>query len=219
MANPTIPNPPYHGGCLCGAVRYTLNARPMALNACHCADCQKMTGATNLLTAIADATDGLGPPTALQAAVLQKLALATPQALVTWIYADITWASVLKSLSAHQMFHRTVRAGVSGSEALRFLLCDPQFPKSVEHNLTRISRSLLELPRYEQPMAACAAAQKLLVDADVNELAESGLHEYVDELQIGIGSLHEAITSTYFVRAPLPQTDASSTQRSMLASA
>lgn len=49
MANPTIPNPPYHGGCLCGAVRYTLNARPMALNACHCADCQKMTGATNLL--------------------------------------------------------------------------------------------------------------------------------------------------------------------------
>lgn len=44
------------------------------------------------LTAIANATDGIGPPTALQAAVLQHLQLTRPQDLVTWIYADITWA-------------------------------------------------------------------------------------------------------------------------------
>lgn len=46
---PAIPAPPYHGGCLCGAVRYTLNARPFAINACHCDDCKKLSGATNLL--------------------------------------------------------------------------------------------------------------------------------------------------------------------------
>ncbi|MFN8493622.1 MAG: BadF/BadG/BcrA/BcrD ATPase family protein [Caldilineaceae bacterium] len=44
------------------------------------------------LTAIANATDGLGPPTALQAAILQHLQLTKPQELVTWIYADISWA-------------------------------------------------------------------------------------------------------------------------------
>ena len=49
MTRPPIPPPPYAGGCLCGAVRYTLNAPPMAVNACHCRDCQKLTGATNLL--------------------------------------------------------------------------------------------------------------------------------------------------------------------------
>ena len=44
------------------------------------------------LTAIANATDGIGPPTALQAAVLQHLQLAKPQDLVTWMYDDIAWA-------------------------------------------------------------------------------------------------------------------------------
>ncbi len=115
-------------------------------------------------------------------------------------YADITWAGVLKSLSAHQMFRRTIRSGISGPEALRFLLRDSQFPKSVEHSLTRISRALLELPRYEVAMQRCADVQKLLVDADVGGLAGQGLHEYVDELQIGIGELHSALTDTYFVR-------------------
>ncbi len=48
-ARPAIPLPPYDGACLCGAVHYQLNARPMAVNACHCDDCKKLTGATNLL--------------------------------------------------------------------------------------------------------------------------------------------------------------------------
>ena len=48
-ARPSIPNPPYTGSCLCGAVRYVLDARPMAVNACHCRDCKKMSGGTNLL--------------------------------------------------------------------------------------------------------------------------------------------------------------------------
>lgn len=49
MTPPPIPNPPYGGGCLCGDVRYSLTARPLAINACHCTDCHKLSGATNLL--------------------------------------------------------------------------------------------------------------------------------------------------------------------------
>jgi hypothetical protein len=49
MTRPTLPAPPHQGGCLCGAVRYRFDARPWALNACHCMDCKKLTGATNLL--------------------------------------------------------------------------------------------------------------------------------------------------------------------------
>ena len=45
-----IPTPPHRGGCLCGAVRYRFDAGPIASVACHCLDCQKLTGATNLLT-------------------------------------------------------------------------------------------------------------------------------------------------------------------------
>lgn len=45
MSRPPLPPPPYVGGCLCGAVRYAYGARPMALNACHCGHCKRLTGA------------------------------------------------------------------------------------------------------------------------------------------------------------------------------
>jgi hypothetical protein len=54
---PTIPDPPYAGGCLCGAVRWRLDARPLAVNACHCMDCKKTTGATNVVMLIAKSED------------------------------------------------------------------------------------------------------------------------------------------------------------------
>src|ERR1700749_3837754 len=46
---PPIPAPPYAGGCLCGAVRYRVEARPLTITACHCDACKKMSGGTNLL--------------------------------------------------------------------------------------------------------------------------------------------------------------------------
>ncbi len=116
-------------------------------------------------------------------------------------YGDVTWMAVLRSLSAQQMFRRTVRTGLSGPEALRFLLRDAQFPRSVEHCLTGVSRALMELPRYELAMAGCAHVQQLLEDSDVCALVSEGLHEYVDALQVGIASLHDALTETYFVPA------------------
>lgn len=36
--------PKFHGGCLCGAVRYELDAEPAMVVVCHCAACQKNTG-------------------------------------------------------------------------------------------------------------------------------------------------------------------------------
>jgi hypothetical protein len=49
VTRPPIPAPPYHGACLCGTVRYRVNARPLTITACHCDACKKMSGATNLL--------------------------------------------------------------------------------------------------------------------------------------------------------------------------
>jgi len=44
MNRPPLPDAPYVGGCLCGQVRYSYNARPMGLNACHCGHCKKLSG-------------------------------------------------------------------------------------------------------------------------------------------------------------------------------
>src|SRR5882724_11370148 len=37
-------NPPFEGGCLCGAVRYVLTATPHYVYFCHCRDCQRESG-------------------------------------------------------------------------------------------------------------------------------------------------------------------------------
>ncbi len=113
-------------------------------------------------------------------------------------YADVTWMGVLKSVSAMQMFRRVENAGVSGKRALRFLLCNPQFPRSVDHCLTELSRRLLELPRHEEAMAACAASQRVLVDGPLDGLSGAELHDLMDELQRSLGRIHTAASTTWF---------------------
>jgi hypothetical protein len=44
ISRPPLPAPPLPGGCHCGAVRYAVTARPLAVNACHCGDCKRLAG-------------------------------------------------------------------------------------------------------------------------------------------------------------------------------
>ncbi|TRM63515.1 Mss4-like protein [Schizophyllum amplum] len=45
------------GRCLCGAVRYTIEADPnVSMRLCHCLDCRKLTGSTNSTYLIVPAT-------------------------------------------------------------------------------------------------------------------------------------------------------------------
>lgn len=113
-------------------------------------------------------------------------------------FADVTWVSALKSVGAHQMFLRTARTGISGTEAMKFLLTDHRFPRSVEFCLVELSRALLELPRHELPMAACAAAQRLLEDSDLGSLTPIGMHECVDDLQQALSTVHGELVTSYF---------------------
>jgi hypothetical protein len=41
---PPLPALPLEGGCHCGAVRYAITGRPLAVNACHCDDCKRLAG-------------------------------------------------------------------------------------------------------------------------------------------------------------------------------
>jgi hypothetical protein len=49
---------PLLGGCVCGAVRYSVNSAPVLAYACHCHNCQKRSGSAFGLTVIAP-SDGL----------------------------------------------------------------------------------------------------------------------------------------------------------------
>jgi hypothetical protein len=40
------------GGCACGAVRYRLRSGPLIVHACHCTECQRLTGAAFAVNAL-----------------------------------------------------------------------------------------------------------------------------------------------------------------------
>ncbi|MGE3620961.1 MAG: alpha-E domain-containing protein [Acidimicrobiia bacterium] len=113
-------------------------------------------------------------------------------------YVDQTWMSMLRSLGGEQMYRRRMGGEVSPTNAVRFLLRDASFPRSVEHCLIEISRWLLELPDQAEPMAGSAAVQRLLDGAPVEDCEVDGLHAFVDAVQLGLGDLHDRIEATYF---------------------
>jgi len=44
--------PPLSGSCLCGAIAYTVSANVTELRACHCTNCQKISGAGGTVNAL-----------------------------------------------------------------------------------------------------------------------------------------------------------------------
>lgn len=116
-------------------------------------------------------------------------------------FEAIQWMSVLKSLTAYQMYRRHVRLRVSGPDVVGFLLRDEQLPRSVTHCLRVIEASLRALPRSEDPLRQATHLQRRVADADVPRLVVEGLDVFLDGLQVEFGRLHRDIAETYFLPA------------------
>jgi uncharacterized alpha-E superfamily protein len=113
-------------------------------------------------------------------------------------YAAVRWMSVLKSLSAYQTYRYRVQVNVRGPAVLGYLLHESVFPRSVVHCLAAIGACLAELPNPEASQRSLGRVQRFVHDADIDTLAEAGLHEFVDELQKGLEALHSAVSEGYF---------------------
>ncbi len=113
-------------------------------------------------------------------------------------FENIQWMSVLKSLTAYQMYRQQVRSRVGGPDVLKFLLQNDSFPRGISFCLKQLDCSLRTLPRSDAALATSAALQQQLNTAAVPDLAREGMHEFIDQLQIGLGQLHASIAKTYF---------------------
>ena len=115
-------------------------------------------------------------------------------------FVYIQWMSVLRSLTAYQMYRRHVRSRVHGAGVLGFLLQNREFPRSVSFCLQRIRHALPQLPPYRPAERALSRVQALVRDADFKSLVRGGLGDFLDEVQIGLGEVHDAIDIAYFRR-------------------
>lgn len=113
-------------------------------------------------------------------------------------FYNIQWMSVLRSLTAYQMYRRHVRARVNRSGVLRFLLQNREFPRSVMYCLGTIGASLPHLPQHRNVERTLWRVRAIVQDASIDRLVERGLSEFIDEIQIGLGELHESLAQAYF---------------------
>ncbi|ABK42924.1 protein of unknown function DUF403 [Magnetococcus marinus MC-1] len=108
------------------------------------------------------------------------------------------WTTVLRSLSGDQMYRKQVEPRVRGRQTLAFVLKDKQFPRAFYYCLNGVRDRLVKLGRAEAAQGILGELEKSLYLADLDTLAKQGLHEFLDGLQVQLGSLHEAVVDTYF---------------------
>lgn len=113
-------------------------------------------------------------------------------------YRNMQWMAVLRALAAYQMYRRHARQRVSAAHALRFLLHDGEFPRSVQFCLTRVHRILPLMPARVQVDRALTRVSGLVRQADPVHLAAGDPAGFMDEAQVYLARLHEAIAEGYF---------------------
>tara|TARA_A200000159_G_scaffold158292_2_gene175391 strand:- start:10782 stop:11669 length:888 start_codon:yes stop_codon:yes gene_type:complete len=113
-------------------------------------------------------------------------------------FENIQWMGVLKSLTAYQMYRQEMRIRINRADVLEFLINNKQFPRSLQHGLMQIGKCLLELPNSESISQQVKALSEELQQLDTHELTQDRLHEVIDDIQLGVVKLHQAIDSQYF---------------------
>ena len=113
-------------------------------------------------------------------------------------FQEIQWRSVLGSLNARQSYQAAIGAPISRSLVLEFLLREPGLPRSCAYCLTAMRRHIRSLPRHEAPLRACDRTAAFFASVDLGALDRESLHRFLDECQMRLGQLHEAVAETWF---------------------
>lgn len=135
--------------------------------------------------------------------LLPAFSYATKQRLFLEPYENIVWMNVLRCLSGYQAYRQKVRGVVSGEEVVGFLLQDAEFPRAIGHCLNELVLYLGLLPNNVEVLRAVARVRKVSTEVSISSLLQRGLLDFIDELQISIADIHEALSETWFRPAAL----------------
>lgn len=113
-------------------------------------------------------------------------------------FETVQWMSVLKSLSAYQMYRGAVRSRVRRADVLEFLLRNRQFPRACMFCLDQVELELKSLRRGEPVLDRLDTVRSYMARAPLEALDQPGLHEFIDRLQLHINSVHNSIAQTFF---------------------
>ncbi|MET0051003.1 MAG: alpha-E domain-containing protein [Candidatus Thiodiazotropha sp.] len=120
-------------------------------------------------------------------------------------FEDILWMSMLKSLSAYQMYRQHMQVRIRRNDVLKFLFQTQTFPRSLSYCLENISYNLSRLPKNRAPVLILRKIERTVEDMPLDKMDNQYLHDFIDEMQVILAELHEKMVTTYF---PPPVPDA-----------
>lgn len=116
---------------------------------------------------------------------------------------DLQWSSVLRSVSGFEMFRKRYHA-ITVRRIVEFLILDRDFPRAVRFCLDGAERSLHAITGSPESVFRNPAEQRLgqlrakLAYTDVESIINTGLHEFVDDLQQNLNLIDEAVFDMFF---------------------
>ncbi len=126
--------------------------------------------------------------------------------------AELTqWNAVLRAAAGYHAFKRYARAAFSAEDVVHFLLRDPSSPRSALLCVRRIESHLDDLRRLYglsagEAIERAEILRALLLEKPLGHILATGLHDYLDIVQIHLQQLAAAIGRAFF-RDWRPQAD------------
>lgn len=113
------------------------------------------------------------------------------------VHDEVRWMSVLRSVSALQMYQRATRGPIDGMAVVRFLLSYGNFPRSVQGCFDEIRAVLTHLPTPGLVLTRLDEAESALSAANPDVHRGGELDRAMETVQTAITSLHQAIRTRY----------------------
>lgn len=126
-------------------------------------------------------------------------------------FDNLQWSALLKSASALEMY-RKQHGRISPQQVCEFLILDSAFPRAIRYCLVKAEDSLHAISGSESGGRQNHAERRLgrlrsdLDYADIAEILEGGLHEFLDGFQAGLNRVGDVIFETFFAVRPVEGT-------------
>ena len=113
-------------------------------------------------------------------------------------FENIQWMSVLKSLTAYQMYRLRMRTRVNQAAVLQFLVLDDEFPRALLYCVNAAEAQVSRLPEPDDTLRVIARVKRQLRETRLQRVTVDSLGGYIDALQAGLAEVHNALVAAYF---------------------
>ncbi len=113
-------------------------------------------------------------------------------------YQSLLWATLLRALSAQQMYIQEHSSSIKAGTVLSFLITDQRFPRSLCFSINALGKYLGYLPRGEAIIERQAKILSTVENYDAEQYPADSIRLLMDELQVSLNDLTSEIVKNWF---------------------